>query len=68
MPERSEEPDSPSLLERVGCFLFVALPLVFGLPVAMAWARVLGLWLFHTYILLMILVLAFVIFTLEREG
>lgn len=61
----SDEP--PGLAERVGCFIFVALPLVFGLPVAYAWAQVLGQWFFYAYALASLAVLFFIIYLLERE-
>jgi hypothetical protein len=55
------------LAERAGCFFFVALPLVFGLPVAMAWAQVLGQWFFYAYVLGSLGTLAFIVYVLERE-
>ncbi len=59
--------EPPSLAERIGCFVFVALPLIFGLPVAGAWARVLGQWLFTSYVLASLCLLLFIIYLLERE-
>ena len=66
---RPQRPDGegPGLAERAGCFFFVALPLVFGLPVAMAWAQVLGHWFFYAYVSLALGSLAFIVYVLERE-
>lgn len=66
-PPHRPDSDSPSLAERAGCFLFVALPLVFGLPIATAWASVLGKWLFPTYVLVAVAILLGIIYLLERE-
>lgn len=66
-PPPRPDPDTPSLAARAGCFLFVALPLVFGLPIATAWARVLGEWIFPLYTLVAIAILLAIIYLLERE-
>lgn len=65
-PRRPDD-EPPGMIERMGCFLFVALPLVFGLPVARAWAHVLGDWFFVAYILVSLLLLAFIVYLLERD-
>lgn len=59
--------EPPSLLERAGCFTFVAAPLVFGLPVAQAWAHVVGGWLIPLYVALAAALLLFIIYLLEQE-
>lgn len=64
---RRPSAEPPSLAERLGCFVFVALPLVFGLPVATAWASVLGQWFFLAYVLASLLLLGFIIYLLERD-
>ena len=64
MPPRDEP---PSLLERAGCFTFVAAPLVFGWPVAQAWARVVGGWLLPLYVVLAGALLLFIVYVLEQE-
>lgn len=54
-------------MEQVGCFTFVALPLVFGLPVMRAWATVVGEWIFWGYIVMGIAILVYIVYLLERK-
>lgn len=65
---RPPPPDeAPSLLERAGCFVFIALPLIFGLPIARAYDRLLGPWVLPGYVVAALLLLAFCVYVLERE-
>lgn len=59
--------DPPGLAERAGCFAFVALPLIFGIPVMQAWAKVVGDWILYGYGVGLVGVLIFIIYVLERE-
>lgn len=59
--------DPPGLAERVGCFVFVALPLIFGIPVFQAWARVVGNWILYGYGVALVIALLYIIYLLERK-
>lgn len=64
-PYTADEP--PTLPERIGCFVFVALPLIFGIPVARAYCTLLGEWVLPLYVLASLLLLALTVYALERE-
>ncbi len=64
-PNAGDEP--PTLPERIGCFVFVAMPLIFGLPVARVYTKLLGSWVLPGYLLASLLLLAFTVYVLERE-
>lgn len=59
--------DPPGLAERAGCFAFVALPLIFGIPVFQAWAKVVGDWILIAYGVVVLFSLIYIIYLLERE-
>lgn len=65
-PQRPYD-DPPSLAERAGCFAFVALPLIFGIPVFRAWATVVGNWILYGYGVVVTLSLLYIIYLLERN-
>lgn len=62
---RHEEP--PPLAQRLGCFVFVALPLIFGVPIFRAWATVVGDWILYTYGAFVLLSLLYIFYLLEKE-
>jgi hypothetical protein len=59
--------DPPSLAERAGCFAFVAMPLIFGIPVFRAWASVVGNWILYGYVGVIVVSLLYIIYLLERK-
>ena len=59
--------EPPGLAERLGCFVFVALPLIFGFLVFRAWATVVGNWILYTYAVVVALALLYIIYLLERK-